>query len=183
MGVIALDRESDGDIEDDLFGIIELEDSAEGVVDFKIDLFGQFDGTDIHQFGFFSTYDGPLAIDPTSLNGAQFSVVPDGYVSGLGQTQFDFVVGFDNGTPALEPIVFSLIGDSSFDAADILQAPTQLVRGEQELAGVHVQRTNTPAGSEALLGTAGNETVPEPSSAIAFAALAACAFLAKRRKR
>ena len=24
MGVIALDRESDGDIEDDLFGIIEL---------------------------------------------------------------------------------------------------------------------------------------------------------------
>ena len=171
MGVIVLDTETDGDVPGGPFGEITFEDTAEGVVSFEIDLFGQFDSTDIHQFGFFSTYTGPLAIDPTSIGAADFTVTPNtSGVSGLGLQVFDWVVDFDNGQPALEPLEFDLIGDADWSTASLINAPLVDVRGEPISAAVHVQRTSTPAGSETFTGQTGHTgVIPEPASVAIFA--------------
>lgn len=186
MGIIVLNKESDGDIPDQTFGEIFYQDVTDGIVCFEIDMFGQFNGKDIHQFGFQSTYDGALTIDPSSIGRADLSVYQDGRIAGMGRIKFDWVVDFDAGTPALEPVSFNLIGDSSFSAENLTQAPMVDFRGEPISAGVHVQRTSTPAGSESFTGVVGDGTggtVPEPSSALAFAAILVGCFLTKSRRK
>ncbi len=181
LGTIRLDRESDGDVPETDFGNITVEDTGNGEVSIDIDLVGILDGADIHQFGFESLYDGPLLIDSP-----YFGVTQNGKVAGLGSFRWDYVVSFGNGKPKLDPVMFKLTGDSTFDAADILYSQPQMIRGRLEQVAVHVQSTATPSGSETILGNhcpPDNSTVPEPASAIAFAALAACSLIARRRRR
>ena len=124
MAIITFATESDGDIVSDNFGTVELNDTALGEVTFTIDLNEAIFGpdVDVHQFGFQSTYAGPLVIDPTSIGAADFTVEQNGNVAGLGSLEWDWLVDFDSGTPYLDPITFKLSGDPGFSVDSILTA-------------------------------------------------------------
>lgn len=191
MGVMTwnLDTETDGDVNQSPYGTITAEDSAtmNGRVEFTIDLEGILDGADIHQFGFSSLYDGPLSIDPTSLLGANFTVLQNtNGVAGLGSVSWDYVVNFDNGTPVLEPLMFALYStaDTGFDVADLENAPLVDANGYQTQVAVHAQRTSTPAGSETVVSV-NNEppnVIPEPASLAMFGLMLIGLVLHRRRR-
>lgn len=189
MGSFTLDVETDGDVSGSPYGTITFEDVGAGEVAFTIDLEGILDGADIHQFGFQADYSGPLAIDPTSIGAADFTVIEGASVAGVGSLAWDYVVDFDNGTPVLEPLQFTLssVDDAGFDAADLFNGSPLTVKGFETSVAVHAQRTDTQAGSETVIATGGpgpiSNVIPEPATAAAFGLLMIGAVLTRRRKR
>jgi hypothetical protein len=181
MGVITLNRETDGTIPDQTFGEITFEDAGVGVVDFKIDLFGDFNNTDIHKFGFQSSYFGDLTIDPTSIGAADLIVYQNGKVPGL-NLNWNWLVSFDNGEPALDPVEFSLIGDTTFSSQSLLEGILLDFNGVPVSTALHAQRTSTPAGSETFTGVTSTDSLPEPSTVFAFAIIGMIALFKRSKK-
>lgn len=186
MGSWELNQETDGDVNASPYGTISFSDVDPGRVAFEIDLTGILDGADIHQFGFSvdDSFTGQLAIDPTSVGRADFTVLEDASIAGLGSLQWDYVVHFDNGTPVLEPLQFELysVADASFDATDLLNAPLVDANGYPTQVGVHAQRTSTHAGSETVVSVDDVNVVPEAASICSFGLLALL-FLCMGKKR
>jgi len=189
MGVMSsweLNQETDGDVNASPYGTITFADVDPGRVAFEIDLSGILDGADIHQLGLsvHDSFDGQLSIDPTSIGRADFTVLEDASIAGLGNVQWDYVVHFDNGTPVLEPLQFELYSaDASFDATDLVNAPLVDANGYMTPVGVHAQRTSTPAGSETVVSVEDTHVVPEPASVIMFAMLTSMCVWTKCFKR
>ena len=189
MGIMCsweLNQETDGDVNESPYGTITYEDVAPGRVGFEIDLTGILDGADIHQFGFSvnDSFDGQLSIDPTSIGRADFTVLDDAGIAGLGNVYWDYVVHFDNGTPVLEPLQFELYSsDTSFDATDLLNAPLVDANGNLTQVAVHAQRTSTPAGSETVVSVDNTHATPEPSSIFAFALMGMVMMFRRKRKK
>lgn len=189
MGVMSsweLNQETDGDVNASPYGTITFADVDPGRVAFEIDLTGILDGADIHQLGLsvHDSFGGQLSIDPTSIGRADFTVLDDASIAGLGNVQWDYVVHFDNGTPVLEPLQFELYSaDTSFDATDLINAPLVDANGYMTPVGVHAQRTSTPAGSETVVSV---NAVPEVASICSFGLLALlvlCVGTQRIRKR
>jgi len=185
--------ENDMDLTNGPFGTLTVSDNLTDRLTFTIDIDNSKLGpnADIQHFGFQLSYAGTVNFDPnpTTIMGQQLGFRSK--VAGTGNTSFSYVIDFGNGAnPTLDPVTFVLQGSGLVDELDLgnlqLASTTTTNTGKVAQFAVHVQSTNTTAGSEVNGGlyipvpTPTGMSHPEPNSLMIWGLLAAVGI--KRRR-
>lgn len=175
------------------FGTLRVSDDVVDQLEFTISIdtskFGP--NADIQSFGFQVDFAGVLDFNPSPTTILGKTLTFSNKVAGTGNTSFDVVVNFGNGSPIINPVTFVLEG-TGLDLDDLFNASTTETNTSLDVHFmVHVQSTDTAAGSEAIGGlyvpvvpTGGGPDphMPEPNSVLVWSLLGLVASSSASRR-